>query len=112
MLPTLRAIFSRDTYPMYTYPAFLCLISLCLIAETYHIWVEAATPSLPPRFSVKALGNVLQGKNFPDVKRDGGGGGLVNGQHLLVFSDTATVDGDGRQYGFTCNSVAYVSRIF
>lgn len=61
-----------------------------------------------PSFSVQNLGTTHPAdKSFKNVHRDGGGGGFVNGKHLIVFSDTATMNGD-QMTGFTCNSVAYV----
>ncbi|KAJ4304694.1 hypothetical protein N0V90_000221 [Kalmusia sp. IMI 367209] len=66
--------------------------------------------SLPPKFSVEEIG--IQSSNFPDVYRDGGGGGTLNGLHLITFSDTTTTTGGivGSMKGFTDNTIAYVGQ--
>lgn len=65
-----------------------------------------ARASLPPSFTVQALGFTTESNStFDRVSRDGGGGGLVNGNHLIVFSDTGTTN--DQLVGFTSNSVAF-----
>lgn len=83
-------------------------LSFYLLASVHHIFAPAAQSNLPPSFSVHTLGSTSESdKSFSGVQRDGGGGGLVNGKHLIVFSDTSTVK-NGHVTGFTTNSVAYV----
>lgn len=85
-------------------------VSFYLLASVHHLYAPAAQTNLPPTFSVHALGLTSEAnKSFNGVQRDGGGGGLVNGKHLIVFSDTSTVKND-EVIGFTTNSVAYVSQ--
>ncbi|KAH8893654.1 hypothetical protein GQ53DRAFT_859561 [Thozetella sp. PMI_491] len=60
--------------------------------------------------SVKSLG--LTTSNFPYIYRDGGGGGNVNGLHLMIFSDGIYTDGSDPKNdlsnwrNFTANSIA------
>ena len=64
---------------------------------------------LPPSFTVEEIGTAND-TAFPNVYRDGGGGGLVNGKNVIVFSDTSTTSGGpaaSLRY-FTSNSIAYV----
>jgi hypothetical protein len=64
--------------------------------------------SLPPSFTVQKLGFTTESNtNFGRVGRDGGGGGLVNGNQLIVFSDTETTNANDQIVGFTSNSAAY-----
>ena len=68
-----------------------------------------ASKKLPPTFSVQEIGTTVNGF-FPSVYRDGGGGGMVNGKHIIVFSDTISTNGslEAPMKGFTSNSIAYV----
>lgn len=67
-----------------------------------------ARASLPPSFTVKELGLTTESNStFDRVSRDGGGGGLVNGNHLIVFSDTGTTNSNDQLIGFTSNSVVF-----
>ena len=64
---------------------------------------------LPPSFTVEEIG-MANDTAFPNVYRDGGGGGLVNGKNIIVYSDTSTTSGGpsaSLRY-FTSNSIAYV----
>ena len=45
---------------------------------------------------------------FPDVMRDRGDGGSINGKNIIVFSDTSTSDGTGGLKGFTSDPTVYV----
>ena len=68
-----------------------------------------AKRSLPPSFVVEDIGTTND-TAFPNVYRDGGGGGLISGKNIIVFSDTSTTTGgpsDSLKY-FTSNSIAYV----
>lgn len=69
-----------------------------------------ARANLPPSFSVQEIGQTNDSA-YPSVYRDGGGGALINGHRLIVFSDTSTLNAAGGLVGFTSNSVAYVRRI-
>ncbi|MCJ1241857.1 hypothetical protein MMC14_009863 [Varicellaria rhodocarpa] len=63
---------------------------------------------LPPSFTVEEIG-MANDTAFPNVYRDGGGGGLVNGKNIIVYSDTSTTSGGpsaSLRY-FTSNSIAY-----
>ena len=86
---------------LYTFSAFLLSVAAPCAALV-------ARASLPPSFSVQGLGYTTESNSaFDRVSRDGGGGGLVNGDHLIVFSDTMTTNSDDQIIGFTSNSVAY-----
>ena len=89
---------------MYTYSIFL--ISL-LLANRSLAFVDDHT--LPPTFTIKEIGTTND-TAFPNVYRDGGGGGLINGENVIVFSDTSTTTGgpSGSLKYFTSNSIAYV----
>ncbi|KAF2814104.1 uncharacterized protein BDZ99DRAFT_231473 [Mytilinidion resinicola] len=65
--------------------------------------------TLPPKFTVSEYSNDAVG--FPNVYRDGGGGGTINGKNIIVFCDTTTTDGgpSGKMIGFTSNSAAYAN---
>ena len=83
---------------------------LCFLTSFYPVFALVAQATFPPSFSVHPLGFTSQADaSFNGVKRDGGGGGFVNGKHLIVFSDTSTVK-NKRLIGFTSNSVAFVGR--
>ena len=58
-----------------------------------------------PTFVSQSLGTSTD--NFAGVTRDGGGGGVVNGKNIAVFSDTTTTR-DGKMIGFTSNSAVFV----
>lgn len=58
-----------------------------------------------PVFATKSLGTSKS--NFPGVYRDGGGGGVVGGKNIAVFSDT-TISKDGKMIGFRSNTAVYV----
>jgi len=63
--------------------------------------------SLPPKFTVSEYSNDAVG--YPNVYRDGGMGGTLNGHNIIVFCDTTTTNGGpkGSMIGFTTNSAAY-----
>ncbi len=87
---------------LYTFSAFILSIAAPCAALV-------ARASLPPSFSVQELGFSTEFiSTFDGVSRDGGGGGLVNGEHLIVFSDTMTTNSDDQIIGFNSNSVAYL----
>ncbi|KAK7183176.1 hypothetical protein DPSP01_011441 [Paraphaeosphaeria sporulosa] len=69
-----------------------------------------ARANLPPKFTVDSIG--IQSSNFPDVYRDGGGGGTINGVNIMTFSDTTTTAGGvtGSMKGFADNTIAYVGQ--
>ena len=47
----------------------------------------------------------------PTILRDNGGGGLVNGYHVILFGDTYTYDVFGRHTTALHNSVAYMGYV-
>lgn len=54
--------------------------------------------------------------NFPwGIRRDGGGGGTIDGKHIINFADTTTSNSDAlRSFGFfpfTSNSIAMASEV-
>ena len=67
--------------------------------------------SLPPQYTYQIIGN--SSSTFPNVYRDGGGGGQINGLNFVVFADgTETTGGypldDGSNFaGFESNSIVY-----
>lgn len=61
---------------------------------------------LPPSFSVSTYAGKATG--FPNVDRDGGGGGVLNGKNVLIFSDTITTNDAGAMVNFSSNSYAFV----
>jgi hypothetical protein len=75
--------------------------------------------AFPPKYTVNQLDGFANQTSFPQVYRDNGGGGNINGVNLVVFSDTSiTANGAGR-FGplehFVSNSVAamkYVNILF
>lgn len=83
---------------------------ICILATVHQVIALVVQASLPPLFSVHALGfNSHTDASFTGVERDGGGGGSINGKHLIVFSDTATMK-NRRMIGFSSNSVVYVGQ--
>jgi hypothetical protein len=81
--------------------------------------IQRRGAALPPKYTVNELDGFANQTSFPQVYRDNGGGGNINGVNIVVFSDTSiTADGAGR-FGplehFVSNSVAameYVSVLF
>jgi hypothetical protein len=63
-----------------------------------------------PRVHITTIGNTKS--NFPNIFRDGGGGGTVNGHHYMMFSDSMFTSGglpraDGTNIvNFTSNTIA------
>lgn len=83
---------------------------ICILAFVHQVVALVVEASLPPRFLVHALGFTSHADaSFNGVERDGGGGGSINGKHLIVFSDTATMN-NKRMIGFSTNSVAFVGQ--
>ena len=79
-----------------------------ILAIVHQVVAPVVAASLPPVFSVHALGFTSHADaSFNGVERDGGGGGSINGKHLIVFSDTATMK-NKRMIGFSSNSVVFV----
>lgn len=73
--------------------------------------VEKRFAALPPKASAKLLGNTKA--SLPNIYRDGGGGGKVNGLNLMIFSDGLyssngqKVDAKNSNLGnFTSNSIS------
>ena len=84
---------------------------ICILVFVHQVVTLVVEASLPPRFSVQALGFTSHADaSFNGVERDGGGGGFINGKHLIVFSDTATMK-NKRMIGFSSNSVAFVGQL-
>ena len=81
--------------------------------------IQRRGAALPPKYTVNELDGFANQTSFPQVYRDNGGGGNINGVNLVVFSDTSiTANGAGR-FGplehFVSNSVAameYVGVLF
>jgi hypothetical protein len=81
--------------------------------------IQRRGAALPPKYTVNELDGFANQTSFPQVYRDNGGGGNINGVNLVVFSDTSiTANGAGR-FGplehFVSNSVAamqYVGILF
>jgi hypothetical protein len=83
---------------------------ICILATVPQVVALNVQASLPPLFSVHALGFTSHADaSFRGVERDGGGGGSINGKHLIVFSDTATME-NRRIIGFSSNSVVFVGQ--
>ena len=96
-----------------TIPSCIVMIAPFFFFNVLHLAGHCAglvaSLRLPPTFSVKEIGTTFN-ELFPNVYRDGGGGGTVNGKHIIVFSDTISTKGDLKapMTGFTSNSIAYV----
>lgn len=96
-------------------PSFLNFLTLSARgSESVESHSEKRSAALPPGVSsVKFLGNAYD-NNFPNVYRDNGGGGNINGVNFIVWSDTSTTNGgpNGALTSFVSNSIAaleYVS---
>lgn len=59
----------------------------------------------PLTFTVENLGKSVLKPGFVEIGRDGGGGGSVNGKHIVLFSDTLV-----RGWGPITNTICYSSR--
>ena len=82
------------------------LTSLFAAVHCQALAPRAASAALPPSFSVTYLGQATS--NFPNVTRDGGGGGTVNGENLIIFDDTEVHNALGNLTHFVPNSIAFV----
>ena len=107
----LHALLCANT--LITIPFCIVMIALFFFFIGLHLAGHCvglvANHRLPPRVSVEEIGTTFN-ELFPNVYRDGGGGGTVNGKHIIVFSDTISTKGDLKapMTGFTSNSIAYV----
>ncbi|MCJ1313584.1 hypothetical protein MMC25_007263 [Agyrium rufum] len=82
------------------------LLTILLVAVNCNaLTTRAVGASLPPTGSCAYLGQATS--NFPNVTRDGGGGGTINGENLIIFSDTQTYNGNGALTSFVSNSIAF-----
>lgn len=98
-------------------PPFLHFLGLS--ARTFEPAVQIDTAierrsTVPKVASIRELGTAYN-TNFPNVYRDNGGGGNLNGINFVVFSDTGVTNGgpNGALTWFVSNSIAaidYVSR--
>ena len=77
--------------------------SACL-SFSFRALVAAA--QVPPTFTVSSYAGSATG--FPYVGRDGGGGGVLNGKNIMVFSDTTTDNSTGGFVRFSSNSYTFV----
>ncbi len=59
-----------------------------------------------PTFSVSTYSGEATG--FPNVSRDGGGGGVLNGKNVIIYSDTTATNAAGGMVNFSSNSYAFV----
>ena len=84
------------------FPVFFAISALLFFQHTSAL---VAPVIRAPVFAAKALGT--SSSNFAGVGRDGGGGGVVGGKNIAVFSDTMTTK-DGKMIGFFSNSAVYV----
>lgn len=91
----------------------LLLVILSHLTISNASLLSARTAALPPKVNIEPLGRTSS--NFPNIFRDGGGGGRVNGEDVLIFSDGIyTTDGDTPDTknphenwaNFTSNSIA------
>jgi len=75
--------------------------------------VEKRSGTLPPVVSSVDLLGTAYDTNFPNVYRDNGGGGKVNGLNLVVFADTSVTNGgrNGELVYFVSNSVAVLDYV-
>lgn len=91
-------------------PPFLHFLGLSARTVGSSIQVEAAIErrsTVPKVASIRELGTAYD-TNFPDVYRDNGGGGYLNGVNFVVFSDTGVTNGgpNGDLTWFVSNSIA------
>lgn len=63
-------------------------------------------PVRAPTFTVSTYNGEATG--FPHVGRDGGGGGVINGKNVIIYSDTTTANPEGGMANFSSNSYAFV----
>lgn len=71
-----------------------------------------AEQNVPPTVvSTAAHGPTTDPAFNPTLLRDNGGGGLVNGYHVILFGDTYTYDAFGRHTTALHNSVAYMGYV-
>jgi hypothetical protein len=87
------------------YQLFLGLtVIICCKA---HLHEQRELPQVP---RVEAIGTTIS--NFPNIYRDGGGGGKINGLNLMIFSDGIYTSGglpgsdNSNWVNFTSNSIA------
>ncbi|KAI9745020.1 MAG: hypothetical protein M1818_001298 [Claussenomyces sp. TS43310] len=92
---------------MLSYTLIVALVAAC--ASCTPALVKRA--SLPPTSSVLLLGNTSS--TIPNIYRDGGGGGQVNGLNFLNWADGVTTTGgvpdseNSNWINFTSNSISY-----
>jgi hypothetical protein len=88
--------------------AALTPLVACMPTAAAPIGPRAA--SLPPRYSIQKLGYTTS--NFPNIYRDGGGGGTINGLNFILFSDGIYTSGGvpasdlHNMLNFSSNSIA------
>jgi len=94
--------------------SFLFILKLSLIVRANALpQLPKRSGTLPPVVSSVNLLGTAYDNNFPNVYRDNGGGGKVNGLNLIVFADTSVTNGgrNGELVYFVSNSVAVMNYV-
>jgi hypothetical protein len=97
-------------------PRFLHFLSLSAKAAEPLVQVDTHiarwSTTVPQVASIRELGTTYD-NDFPNVFRDNGGGGNLNGINFIVFSDTAVTDGGagGALTWFVSNSIAAINYV-
>lgn len=91
-------------YIMHFSTPFNAIFGLIVFSRCSSALVPRA--QLPPTFSVSTYAGEATG--FPNVCRDGGGGGCLAGKNVIIWSDTTTTDDAGKMVNFSSNSYAFV----
>lgn len=90
---------------MYTSSSFKAIVAFILFLQGSSV-LAANRPVRAPTFTVSTYTGEATG--FPHVGRDGGGGGIVNGKNVIIYSDTTTANPEGGMANFSSNSYAFV----
>jgi len=92
-------------------PVSVSVLALsCWSASAATVPLEPRAAALPPKVSgTTAVRNATLTFKWP-IQRDGGGGGTINGTHIINFSDTTTLNQDFENtygyYPFVSNTIA------
>lgn len=92
-------------FNMYTLSSFKAIVAFILFLQGSSV-LTTNRPVRAPTFTVSTYNGEASG--FPHVGRDGGGGGVVNGKNVIMYSDTTTANPEGGVANFSSNSYAFV----
>jgi hypothetical protein len=96
-------------------PRFFDFLGLSAYASQISLQEDAAIErrsTVPTVASIVQLGSAYD-PNFPNVYRDNGGGGNLNGINFIVFADTGVTNGgpNGALTWFVSNSIAAIDYV-